>query len=299
MLAEPARARAARAGSLLLVANANASGVGPELVRTADRALRAAGARVESATTATAAELVAAVSESGARRVALLGGDGSIHLAANSIPDVEIAVLPAGRANNVAHSLGIPRNLSDAAELAVHGAARPLDAIVARSADRQYVAVEGVSIGFLAQARAAYDAPNSAAVGAALAAGARALRKFRPIHVVVESHEMDATLTIGQMFAANLPRYAFGLQVAPGADARDGLLDVVTLVARGRAALLALGASVRRGTHIRSPLVRIWRTAHLRIDPRGASPVVADSVNLGTGAVELSVLRGALQVVGP
>ena len=53
------------------------------------------------------------------RRVVLLGGDGSVHALANLAGHKpEVALLPAGRANNIAHSLGIPIALADAARVA-------------------------------------------------------------------------------------------------------------------------------------------------------------------------------------
>ena len=296
-----AERRAVRAGlrPLLVVVNANASGVRADIARAAARALRAEGASVEVAVTGSVEELDAALVSGADRRVVVVGGDGSLHLLANLAYAGEVALLPAGRANNVAVSLGIPRELRAAAALAVSGRARPLDAIEVTGAERRYVAVEGVSVGFLAQARSRYDAPNSSAIRPALSAGVRALGKFRPFDVVLESNEMQQTLKIGQLFAANLPLYAFGLRAAPDADPRDGLFDVVALASRGRASLLALGPSVRRGTHVRSRRARTWRTARLRLDARGASPVVADSANLGTAPVELRSLRGALRVVTP
>ena len=148
---------------LLLVANGNASGLGrrPELVADSARLLRSAGARVESLVTTSLEELevVLATAE---RRVVLLGGDGSLHAAANSPgPKPELALIPGGRANNVARSLGVPFDLDAAARLAVEGRARPIDAIAARAGGRTYLAVEGVSVGFHALARSQYHATNS------------------------------------------------------------------------------------------------------------------------------------------
>ena len=69
---------------LLLVANGNASGLSrhPELVDDSARILRSVGARVESLVTSTLDEL-AFVLANAERRVVLLGGDGSLHAAAN------------------------------------------------------------------------------------------------------------------------------------------------------------------------------------------------------------------------
>ena len=220
---------------ILLVANARASGTDAELVRAAEQALRDAGASVEARSTESIEELEAVLGGADGRRVVLLGGDGSVHLAANSSarPD-ELALMPAGRANNIARSLGIPRDLGAAAGLAVRGSARPFDLLAASAGDTTYFACEGVSAGFLAQARTRYSAPNSAAVGAGLRAGAAALRKFRPARVVLTLDGRRVELEVAQVFIANTPLYAFGLRVAPRADVRDGRLDVVALSPRGR-----------------------------------------------------------------
>ncbi len=224
---------------IVLVANARASGAGREVVAAAERELRAAGAAVETRLTADPGELEQALDEAQSRRVVLLGGDGSVHLAANLRPAAELALIPAGRANNIARSLGIPRATAAAARLAVIGEARPIDLLEARSADRTYLAAEGISVGFLARARSRYRAPNSAAIGAGLRAGVSTLRKFRPGRVVLTLDGRRVELPVAQVFIANTPLYAFGLRVAPIADVRDGLLDAVALSPRGRAGLLS------------------------------------------------------------
>jgi hypothetical protein len=98
---------------------------------------------------------------------------------------------------------------------------------------------------------------------------------------------------VSQLFVANMPRYAFGLQVAR-ADPFDGLLDVVALETRTRAGLVAAIVRLRRGT-LELPSRRTERVV-LRLD---GSPVIADSRNLGAGVVTLTATPGALRVVTP
>jgi diacylglycerol kinase (ATP) len=284
---------------LLLVANAKASGLDRETPEEAARAIRARGARVELRLTDDLEELEATVAGT-ERRVVLLGGDGSVHAVANlpgRLP--ELALLPAGRANNVARSLGIPLDLVRAAALAVEGAARPIDVIDAQARSRRYRVVEGVSVGFHALARVKYRAENSGALLQGLRVGLGTLGKFRPLSVVVKSNGESEVLTVGQLFASNLPLYGFGMRVAPGADPADGELDLVAIDVRNRRSLLAMLPRVRAGTHYGRPGVRAWRASHVRLDPGGASPVVADSTDLGAGPVDLQVVPGALQVVTP
>src|SRR5918994_3972380 len=120
---------------LLVVANANASGLvrRPELVAESVRLLRSFGARAQAHVTASLDELAEAL-HTAERRVVLLGGDGSLPAAAN-LPGhkPELALIPAGKANNVATALGVPADLAAAARLAVEGAPRSLDLIAAEA----------------------------------------------------------------------------------------------------------------------------------------------------------------------
>jgi diacylglycerol kinase (ATP) len=144
-----------------------------------------------------------------------------------------------------------------------------------------------------------YRADNSAALAHGLAVGISALRKFRPIEVVITRNGEQKEERIAQLFAANLPFYGFGLHVAPGAEPDDGQLELVTMEAQTRRALLRMIPHLRRGTHVGRRGVSVARASRVRIDPRGSSPVVADSTDLGSGPVELTVLPQALQVVTP
>jgi diacylglycerol kinase (ATP) len=293
-----------RGGSapLTLIANAHASGlVSPRLVERIAHVLADAGAEVDVALTRSEQEMAERWPVDG-RRVVLAGGDGTLHAAANvAPPGCEMALIPAGRANNVARSLGIPLEPDAAARLAATGAVRPLDLIRAsyRDGAATLMAVEGVSVGFLALARARYHSSNSADVLAATEAALAAAIHFHPLEVTVESDGAVARLHIGQLFVANLPRYGTGLRVAPHADPHDGLLDLVAIDAAGRRSIPGLLLHLRRGHHLGRPEVTTWRARRIAIRTRGRSPVVADSEDLGSGPVFLEAVPGALRLVAP
>jgi diacylglycerol kinase (ATP) len=301
----PRRARLRQLGSrhLVLVANGSASGLGRsrEALGAARNALALEGVRVEAHLTESVTELADVWPAFQDRRVVLLGGDGTLHTAANNLPlgDFELALLPAGRANNVARALGIPLDLRAAAELASSGKARPIDLISATNGTESSFAVEGVSVGLHALARASYRAPNSADVGAAIRSGISAGRGFHGLRLCISSDGEAEMLTVGQVFVANLSLYAFGLKVAPAARPDDGLLDVVVLPWEGRARILPTIARIRRGAHIARGGTRTWTAGQVRIATGGRSPVIADTTNLGTGPVTLEAAPGALALVRP
>jgi diacylglycerol kinase family enzyme len=78
-----------------------------------------------------AVQVRAAIAE-GACRILVAGGDGTIGSAASALTGtgVELAILPCGTLNHLAKDLDLPMALEDAARVALHGRAVPVDAAV-------------------------------------------------------------------------------------------------------------------------------------------------------------------------
>jgi diacylglycerol kinase (ATP) len=287
--------------SLLLVANENASGLAGKR-ETVDRAaslLRGFGARIETRWTSSARELDEFVSEE-ERRIVLIGGDGTLHAVANIHGHKpEVALLPRGRANNIARALGIPPDLKWSAKLAVQGITHPIDGISVEAPDLNMIALEGVSVGFHAQARARYHGVNSADTTAGVAAALSAFAHFEPVSIALAVDGSCELRRLGQLFVVNFPFFGPRLPVAPGADPGDGVLEVVQLESDRRSSLAVELARLKRGTHLRRDGVRIQSARMIRIATRGRSPVVADTTVLRSGPVELTVRPRAIDVVGP
>lgn len=259
VLTQSRRQEPASPPSLLVVVNGNASGIERRAAGLLDL-LRATGSEVDLVRTTTLADFARVWGDADGRRLVLVGGDGTVHAAVNLPgPPRDLALIPAGRANNIARSLGIPLDWERAARLAVHGDVRAVDLIEARSPDRRLLVVEGLSVGFLAHARVRYHGRNSADVLAGLRAGAAALARFHPLAVRVEGPWGAEALHLSQLFVANLPLYEFGLRVAPQADPVDATLDLVGIDAPTRRAVLRMIVDLRRGTHLRRPNVYAWR----------------------------------------
>jgi diacylglycerol kinase (ATP) len=287
-----------------VVVNARASGIGDpdRTARELVALLQEQGRSADGAVTYTEAgswEALRAAAEDG-RRVVLVGGDGSLHSAANApVPRLpELALVPAGRANNVARALGIPTDRVGAVAVAAAAPARRLDALAVRTPERRVYALEAVSAGFHAAARAGYDGANSADLRQGARALARAVRRYAPyrVHARVDGAEL-ASGTAAQLFLANLPYFGFGFAVDPGADPRDGRLAAILIDARGRGALLRLLAATYRGRHLGRPGVR--RIAGVRVELTEPLPLVADATPLGTTTATVTVERAHLRVAAP
>lgn len=284
---------------LRVVVNANASGVDSvrSVIRDARQALDHAGARTSAVATRSLDELAAVIADAGERRLVLVGGDGAVHAAANVGLGSEFALLPAGKANNIAHALGLPSKWEPAAALAARASARPLDLLAVQSAGRRVLAVEGVSAGFQAAARGRYKAENSADLAAGVGALLRALAGHRAYDVELLADGSELSLRTSQLFVSNLPLFGYGFQVAPGAMPDDGRADLVVLPALSRAQILPALARVRRGAHLDDERVLARRVE--RVELRCALPLVADAEVLGTGPATIELLPGALRLARP
>jgi membrane-associated protein len=293
-----------RVGGLVVAVNRNASGLeepektGRELVAV----LEELGARASAVVTRSEDELWRLLRSAEAldRRVVLVGGDGTVHAAANAplrrLP--ELALLPTGRANNVARALGIPTGRAGALAVAAGAAARPVDTLRVATPDRFIYAVEAVSAGFQAEARGGYEAENSADLIQGLRALLRAVRRYRPYAASVDlGAARMRSREAAQIFMSNLPYFGFGFEVDPGADPSDGRLEAILIEARGRSRLLRLLAAARRGRHIgRRGVLRQSTTRARLTEPL---PLVADAVPLGVTTATVSVEPARLRVATP
>lgn len=278
--------------------NANASG--EARVIAFRRALEAQAPGLEVVTTCDQAELAGTLATAADRRVVLVGGDGSLHAAVNAgVRLPELALLPAGRANNVARALGLPADPRAAAKVALTAPARPLDVLRVATADGRVLrCVEGVSAGFQARARAQYHGVNSADLGAGARALVQALVHHRPERVRVEADGVATVADdVAQVFFSNLPFFGFGFRVDPIADPRDGRFEVIVARGRARREVVGLLFAAYRGTHLDRPGVTVLRARQAIL--RSDLALAGDGESLRGGDATVSSEPGAVRVAAP
>jgi diacylglycerol kinase (ATP) len=267
-------------------------------------ALRAAVPDLVATVTADAAatsRLAAQAVQRGDDVLAVLGGDGTVHLAAQAVAGTAtaLAVVPSGSGNDLAGALGLP---TDAVAAAEHVAG------VLRSGQRRRIDVGRLAGGacFFTVLCTGFDASVSARANAmrwptgprrydlAVLAELAALAP-RPVRVQVGARtvELEAILVA----VGNGPYYGGGLRICPDATLTDGLLDVIAIAAVSRRRLLRVFPSVRAGAHVHEPEVTVLRADTVRIDGDPGWPVYADGEPQGTLPVTVHCEPGALTVV--
>jgi diacylglycerol kinase (ATP) len=282
----------------VVAVNANASRLrDPEMVLDAVLAATGgAGVEVIGLVTESEADLRDAIDAADGGRLVLVGGDGGVHFALNAAPGpVEIGLVPMGTANNIARSLGLPRDLPRAARRAVTGTARPVDVLRVETPERSLFGVEGVSAGLHADARMRYESVNSGNLLEGAGAFASALGRYDPWSFELELDGRPAYRgRAAGLFLANFPLFAYGFNIDPGADVADGVLEAILLEAETRQRVARLVLSAYRGTLARRRDVTIAPGREAVI----ASPVplVCDSEVLGTTTAAVRVEQGRLRI---
>ncbi|GAB1642245.1 diacylglycerol/lipid kinase family protein [Krasilnikovia sp. MM14-A1259] len=275
------------------------AGSAPQRIIRLARALREGGASVTVSFTrglGHATELAAAAAARG-HAVLAVGGDGLAGAVAAGLvgTGAELAVVPAGRGNDLARAVPLPADPGWAAEALRTLPSRAVD--VAEAAGR--VVVGGVYTGIdaaandLANRRRLPRRPIAYQI-AALAVMAR----WRPVGYTLTVDGEPVPLTGHTVVVANAPWYGGGLRVAPEASLHDGLLDLVTVGALPRRRMLPVLTALRHGTHLGLTGIEASRAREVTIAADRALPVYADGEPLGRCPVTIRVRPGALRLIG-
>ena len=281
LLANPA-ARAGRAAADLqrVLARLREQGIRPEVL-----AADSAGAATEAARRAVS---------SGATRLFVLGGDGIMHLAAGALvgtPTV-LGAIPAGTGNDFARAL---RLLTGDLEQRVDTALLEPAAIDVIDAGR--TALTSVIAGFPSTVNArANNMSFPKGTARYTIATLLELPRMRPAdyRLVLDGEAQDIRAAV--VVVANTRFFGAGMDICPGADPTDGLLDVCIVGDVRRLELLRSFQKVKTGSHIDHPGVTMFRASEVAVE--GGGYVRADGEAFGGLPISLRVAPAALHVAG-
>ena len=282
-----------------LVVNPTAGrGLGARVAPIVRERLAAAGLTVDVFATSCAEDvgrISAEVVASGADAVALIGGDGTIHLGAQVLAKsgMPFGVIPAGTGNDFARGIGVPlKDPAAAADLIVAGKTRAVDLAVAK--DEYITTVVAGGFDSLVNKRAnamSWPKGNFRYTLATLAE----LRTFKPLEYVV-TVDGEVIETKAMLVAIGTgPTYGGGLQICAGAELDDGLLDVTIIQPVSRFTLLQMFPKLSKGTHVGHPMLRTLRGRSVRLESPGIT-AYADGEPLGLLPVDITIAPGALTV---
>lgn len=287
--------------TLMLVNPTAGGGRSRHVAFEAARELRARGYVVDVVVTTGRGEverLARDAARTGMERVFVCGGDGTVHEGVNGLAGTStaLAILPGGRGNDLAATLGVPLDPAAAAGHLARAPVRRIDVGVVHG--RRFGTTAGV--GFDADVAMRTNrgvwrrAGRFAYVGGILAS----LAAFRAPRLIVTAGTARRDGRYMLCAVSNTGRYGGGIRIAPDASASDGLLDVCLVANASRLRLLQILPAAYRGAHVHATEVEILRGESVTIETDAPQPIIADGEPAGETPAMISVERTALLVAG-
>ena len=235
---------------------------------------------------------------SGADRLVVAGGDGSIGAAASAAgrAGIPLAVVPAGTANDFARRLGLPDGITAACRLAVHGSKLKSMELGWMNDRRPFVNVASAGLPAPAAERAGgwKDRLGSLAYAAgAVSAGISA----QPLTCLVlcDGREVLAG-EAWQVTVAASGAFGAGASIEE-ADPSDGILEVVAIEAGSRLGLVSLAYHLRRGTLTRHPRAYHVHCDEVEVQVPDCTRFNVDGELVTEGEARFKAVKGAFRLV--
>ena len=238
----------------------------------------------------------------GTDAVVVVGGDGVIRLALQSLAatGIPLGIIPAGTGNDHARAYSIPTGDPVAAvDLVAAGHTRTVDLGRIRGAD-------GTDSWFGTIAATGFDSLVSDRVNRmrwphgrmrynlAIVAEISKLRPL-PFRLVFDGErELVADLTLAAF--GNTASYGGGMLIGPDADPTDGLLDITMVHSESRTKLIRLFPTVFKGTHINLDEVTTERARAVTVESPGIN-AYADGEYVCPLPAEISAVPAALKIL--
>ena len=236
--------------------------------------------------------------------LALMGGDGMMHLGVNTSAAAQLSgssrttlgLIPAGTGNDLCRGIGLdPQDAVAAASVIAAGYARSLD--LARVEDTFVGAVLATGFDALVNRRANQMPWPRGSTRYAVATMAE-LRVFSPLHYRLtldgQIREQQAMLVA----IGNTSSYGGGMLICPKADPYDGLLDVTIIHPVGRLKLLRLLPQMYSGRFVRDPCVEQLRVRQVTVDGPGLVGF-GDGEMIAAAPLRVCSVPGAMPVFVP
>jgi diacylglycerol kinase (ATP) len=257
--------------------------------------------------------LVADIVQSGARYLAVAGGDGTLHRVVNALGDapVIVAPLPTGSGNDFCRGVGLTTTLAGAADALASRRTRRVDLLevngmrVCTVAGLGLVADVGVQAGrWLAPGSTLR--PVGRALGDLTYLGGAAGRLFLSPRVAGDAtiawRDADGRLhttrrRLHGIMLANLQTLGAGLRLPVPGQPDDGAFELVQILEGSRVKLARALSSLRSDRPVPPGTLDVAQAVEATIEWHGGSALLADGEDLGIETrFEVRVLPRALEI---
>jgi diacylglycerol kinase (ATP) len=236
--------------------------------------------------------------------LAVMGGDGMMHLGLNTVAAehragrtaTALGLIPAGTGNDLCRGLGLdPTDPVAAARVVAAGHSRPVDLVAVN--DRFVGAVVATGFDALVNRRANRMPHPKGSLRYVLAALAE-IRVFTPLRYRLRVDGQVRRLEAMLIAIGNTAYYGGGMQICPTADPEDGLLDLTIIHPVSRGTLLQLLPRMHTGSFVRHPCVERLRAREVDLEGPGLIGY-GDGEHVDDGPLRVRVVPAAVRVLLP
>lgn len=241
-------------------------------------------------------------------RVVAAGGDGTVNAVVNGLvkggADVSLAVLPIGTANDFALTLGMPEELTQAAEICLAGETRRLDVVEFQTKDSSRYFANVAAGGNSDHVTRCLTSELKERWGAFcyLRGAIEVLGDLATYQARVRFDDSDEVLELGlwNVIIANGRTNAGHLAVAPRANPEDGLIDVILIRDGTTADLAGVMARFLTSDYLDSPQVHFRQVRCVAIHSTPPMGYSFDGEAIDQEPILFRCVPGALAMVtGP
>jgi len=194
------------------------------------------------------------------------GGDGTLNEVINGVAakagKIQVGLLPLGTGNDFARTLELPSSIDDNIDILLSQRTRAIDLVRIKS-DRVRYLINVSAAGFsgLVDEKLTPEVKDSWGPLAYVRSAAAALPEMHTYraNIVIDGTER-LSIELYNVIIANGRYVAGGLPVAPKANPRDGLFDVILIRKCSKPEIVFLAAQMLLGKHLSNDAV-IWRRA--------------------------------------
>jgi len=240
-------------------------------------------------------EAVHTAPDKGFDKLLAVGGDGSVHLSLQSMDfeKLSLGVIPAGSGNDIYRAFGIPMNITSALDNFFAGE-EIVD--VGETAGRYFLNTAGcgldtwtIEIKNRSKGRLARNY---------LFLFLKIARALKPLDLEITIDGITLKRRAYWAVAANNGSIGGGMKLAPGADMRDGLLDVLIVGDVSKAEMIWRIPQIFKGTHVGRTKIEVIKGRNIVI--RSAEPIscALDGELHGNTPIEIKLHHAKLHLRG-
>lgn len=237
--------------------------------------------------------------EQGIRMFVVCGGDGTISVVSKSLMDTNatLGIIPTGTQNNIALSLGIPKDIASAVDILRAGKRIKIDMGIIAFNKKRIPFIEVCSIGLISALFTSGDEIQHGKI-TRLGDFLTTFTASVPSEIqLIVNDKKEAKVPGHAVLISNMPYFGQNYKVGEDGSFNDGLFDVLFLDGASKRDLWGYIIKGAGASTQDDPNIVRFRVKSIVIDSMPPMPIMADGKPLGEGRARFEIKRRALTLM--